>query len=90
MQGPLKIGCLFSCNENNPFHLMYLYNVLRKQREVSQSQTNTCYPILLVLLLLGTALQAGRSRVRFPVVSLEFFIDLILPATLCPWGRLSL
>ena len=24
-----------------------------------------------------TALQAGRSRVRFPVVSLEFFIDII-------------
>jgi len=24
----------------------------------------------------------GRSRDRFPVVSLEFFIDIILPATL--------
>jgi hypothetical protein len=30
----------------------------------------------------GTALQAGRSRIRFPIVSLEFFIDIILPATL--------
>jgi hypothetical protein len=29
---------------------------------------------------LGTALQTGRSRVRFPMVSLEFFIDIILPA----------
>ena len=28
---------------------------------------------------LGTALQAGRSRVRFPLLSLEFFIDIILP-----------
>ena len=28
----------------------------------------------------GTALQAGRSRVRFPMVPLEFFSDLILPA----------
>ena len=38
----------------------------------------------------GTALQAGRSRVRFPMVSLEFFIDIILPAELWRWDRLSL
>ena len=38
----------------------------------------------------GTALQTGRSPVRFPMVSLEFFIDIILPAALWPWGWLSL
>jgi hypothetical protein len=38
----------------------------------------------------GTALLAGRSRVRFPMVSLEIFIDLILQAALWPWGPLSL
>ena len=38
----------------------------------------------------GTALQAGRSRVRFPLVSLKFFIDIILPAAQWPWVRLSL
>ena len=38
----------------------------------------------------GTALQDGRSRVRFPMVSLEFFIDIILLAAVWPWGRLSL
>jgi len=38
----------------------------------------------------GTALQAGRWQVRFPMVSLEFFIDVILPATLWPWGELNL
>jgi hypothetical protein len=38
----------------------------------------------------GTALQVGRSRVRFPMVSLEFFIDIILPAALWPLGCLSL
>ena len=33
----------------------------------------------------GTTLQAGRSRVRFPMVSLEFFIDSILLFALWPW-----
>jgi hypothetical protein len=34
----------------------------------------------------GTALQAGRSRVRFPMVLLYFFIDVILPTALWPCG----
>jgi hypothetical protein len=32
----------------------------------------------------GTALQAGKSRVRFSMESLLFFIDIILPAALWP------
>jgi len=38
----------------------------------------------------GTTLLAGRSRVRFPIVSLEFFVDIILPAALWTWNWLSL
>ena len=30
---------------------------------------------------------SGRSRVRFPLASLEFLIYIILPAALLPWGR---
>ena len=41
-------------------------------------------------LVKATELQAERSRVRFPMVSLEFFIDIIPPAALWPWGQLSL
>jgi hypothetical protein len=32
----------------------------------------------------GTMLQAGRLRIRFPMRSLDFPIDLILPAVLWP------
>jgi len=35
-------------------------------------------------------LQVGRSLVRFQMVSLEFFIDINVPAALWPWGWLSL
>ena len=34
----------------------------------------------------GTALRAGRLRVQFLMVSLEFFIEKILLAALEPWG----
>ena len=43
-----------------------------------------------VVQLVGdTTLSSGRSGVRFPMVSLEIFIDIGLPVALCSWGRVS-
>jgi hypothetical protein len=36
--------------------------------------------IIIIIILITTALQVGRSRVRFPMVSLEIFIDIIFSA----------
>jgi hypothetical protein len=47
--------------------------------------------LLLYLKSWGTMLQAGRSPVRFPMRSLDFFFNWPnLSAALWPWGRLSL
>jgi len=48
-------------------------------------------PFLLTCVLAvdwGTALHIRSSDVRI-LMSLEFFIDIILPAALWPWGRLK-
>jgi len=54
------------------------------------SYTHNILDTTTYLIYIYTALQVGRLRVRFPMVSLEFFIDIILLAALWPWGWLSL
>ena len=45
--------------------------------------------ILVWYVAVCNALQTGRSRVWFPMVSLELFTDIILPAALWPWRSIQ-
>jgi hypothetical protein len=56
------------------------YNICRWQTILAEILTGKEAP----------ELTAARSQLRFPMVSLQFFIDIILPAAIWPWDRLSL
>jgi hypothetical protein len=59
--------------------------VLPQIRRVHEKGDGNAVPMLNKL---GTT-QAGRWRIRFSIRFLDFSIDLILPASLWPWGQLS-
>jgi len=59
--------------------VIYIYTQREREKEARRSAVGG-----------GTALKVGRSQVRFPMASLEFFIDIILPTALCLWGRLRI
>ena len=53
--------------------------------EGSAPYTHICVYLMYVMSVTGARGGAvGRSRVRFPVVSMEFFIDIILSTALWP------
>jgi hypothetical protein len=71
--------------------LRFLLGVVATVREKTVTRKN--FNILTIdmgSLKLKITLQTGRSRFRFPMLSMDFFIGIILPAVLWPWGRLSL
>jgi hypothetical protein len=50
-----------------------------------------CLKCMTVALLVGALRYRSEGRgFRFPMLSLEFLINIIFLATLWPWGRLSL
>ena len=57
---------------------MNMYNLERRQVHLRMGHSGTVGPV--------TVLHAGGLKVQFPMGSLGFFMDLILPATLCLWG----
>jgi len=70
----------------------YRSNLILSQSLIMGLKLHVYYSLFLFLikyltpLLRHCATSRERSRFRFPMVSLEFFIDIILPAALWPWG----
>jgi hypothetical protein len=79
-----NIAAIWRANRNNCYHLREKYVAIKLNR------TSRKWKTLCSAYGWGTALQAGKSWVPFPMRSLRFFIDLICSAALWSWSRLSL
>jgi hypothetical protein len=88
------IGCRQNLLLQSPWHHCFIGKVWKCLRTPVTSRQNTNWSQNLNIkrsrgrvVGRGTMLQAGRSRFRFPTGSVDFLIDLILPASLWPWSQ---
>jgi len=74
-------GNLINCSESNKF----LHSIkINETKPINFSESENAASGGAVCS--GTELKGGKSRFRFPMESLEIFIDKILLAALCPWS----
>jgi hypothetical protein len=84
-------GSKLNCDNHFP-HLIYEQNKLYLCMFRAALVPKSCLSLYCDFFLHSvdtTALQVGRSRVRFPMVSLEFFIYIIFPAALWPLTEIN-
>jgi hypothetical protein len=85
IQGFIWLPCFSFGYENKEwFFLPPKSTTFRMTHVYSEEGNKTLY------IIWTTALQTERSRDRFPMVSLEFFIGIIPSVALWHWGRLNL
>ena len=70
-------------------HKVNQSKVTEMWRKLRSTMFHNLYAYRILTVGWSTALQVGRSRIRFPMVSMEFFIDIIVLAALWPWVWLS-
>ena len=67
-----------------------VWQVVKTPTVISNSAVPESRFYITIITRCGTALQAGRSRVPFQILSLDFFNYIIFLGGLWPWGRLNL
>jgi hypothetical protein len=85
-----KTASYFRCNTIKQIKLGYSHCLLWEPHGACRLYKHIKPYVLLLNLMLCVLTTYNKSLVRFQMVSLEFFIDIILPIALWPWGRLNL
>jgi hypothetical protein len=83
----VRNGCKFSISQITS---IFLFIRCFYVKSLTTLLSNLFVKLTSLTNILGTADGGTVFKVRFQMVALEFFIDIILPIALWPWVRLSL